>query len=263
MELDITQALKDAENALRDFIVSILGESFGDAWEEQCGVSPERLAKWHERKAVEEKQQVSGVVEERLIYYAEFYDLQTILKKHWNLFAAALGEWKTMDVWLTMLNGLRNPDAHRRELLPHQKHLAIGISGEIRTRIVRFRSQQETADNYFPRIESVRDNYGNLLIATADKILFTKTILRPGDVVDFVITASDPLEEQLMYSLDSQSELLVNWQSDNMLSFRVEAQHIDRSFQIILCIKSQRTHHANSRAKMDDMVMFFYTVLPA
>ena len=69
-------------------------------------------------------------MEERLIYYADFYDLKTILKKNWDTsFADALGDWKTFDVWLTELEKLRDPDAHRRELLPHQKSLIIGISG--------------------------------------------------------------------------------------------------------------------------------------
>ena len=44
-----------------------------------------------------------------------------------------MGEWKTMEVWLDELEKLRNPDAHRRELLPHQKQLAAGIAGETGT----------------------------------------------------------------------------------------------------------------------------------
>ena len=33
-----------------------------------------------------------------------------------------------MEVWLNELEALRDADAHRRELLPHQKHLALGRS---------------------------------------------------------------------------------------------------------------------------------------
>ena len=67
-----------------------------------------------------------------------------------------------MDVWLSELEKLRDPEARRRELLPHQKHLAIGISGEIRNRLIRYRSKQETSEDYYPRIESVRDSLGNI-----------------------------------------------------------------------------------------------------
>jgi hypothetical protein len=77
---DITQALRDTENSLRDFIAVVLRAKLGESWLENCGISSERLEKWKERKAEEEKRQESGVVEQRLIYYADFYDLRTILK---------------------------------------------------------------------------------------------------------------------------------------------------------------------------------------
>jgi hypothetical protein len=37
-----------------------------------------------------------------------------------------------MKVRLSVLERLRDPDAHRRESLAHQKHMALGIEGEIR-----------------------------------------------------------------------------------------------------------------------------------
>lgn len=160
--MDLTQALKDTENSLRDFIASILRSKFGDEWINKCGVSEDRIEKWKSRKVDEEKRQETGVVEERLLYYADFYDLKNILKKHWNEFTVALGDLKTMEVWLSELEKLRDPDAHRRELLPHQKHLALGIAGEIRTRMIKFRSKQETSEDVFPRIESIRDSLGNI-----------------------------------------------------------------------------------------------------
>ena len=200
---DISQALRDAENALRDFIASELSRLFGASWEDGSGVSPERLAKWRERKAVEAKRQESGVVDERLIYYADFYDLRTILKKHWSeVFSSALGDWKTIDVYLAELEKLRDPDAHRRELLPHQKQLALGISGEIRTRIVRYRSKRDTSDDVFPRIESARDSLGNMWIPDNSGLdVWTKMTLRVGDQVQFVVTARDPEDAPLEYSM--------------------------------------------------------------
>ena len=101
--MDITQALKDTENALRDFIGFILQQKMGTEWIDKSGISNERIEKWKQRKESEEKRQEAGVVEERLIYYADFFDLRTILQKHWQDFAPALGDWKTMDVWLNEL----------------------------------------------------------------------------------------------------------------------------------------------------------------
>lgn len=263
--MDVTQSLKDAENALRDFIAAVLIAKHGQSWVDHTGVSPDRLAKWTERKETEAKRQQAGVVEERILYYADFYDLGTILKKNWGDFAPALGEWKSMEVWLKELERLRDPDAHRRELLPHQKHLILGISGEIRNRIVRYRNKQETADDFFPRIESARDSLGNIWTPEGPSSLgvVTETILRPGDVIDFVVTATDPLGEELSYGLivvDVRTPYNVKWQSNGSLSVRIEESHISTTFVIELKVKSPRTYHASSDC--DDSVNFIYKVLP-
>jgi hypothetical protein len=258
MEIDVTQALKDTENALRDFISSVLFKKFGDKWIEKCGVTSERIERWQERKAVEKKRQIFGVVEERLIYYADFYDLKTILKKHWaEEFAEPLGDWKTFKVWLEELGRLRDPDAHRRELLPHQKNLAIGISGEIRTRLVRYRSKQETSEDYYPRIESVRDNFGNIWTDESSRTIYTKTILRPNDIIDYVITASDPMDEDLEYGISLGGDI---WQTGNTFSVIITEDHVKNNLCIGVFIRSLRKYHAHGF--YDDFVYFFYDVLP-
>jgi len=263
MEVDVTQALKDAENSLRDFISSILGRKLGANWASNCGVSSERVQIWQARKAEEEKRQKFGTVEERLIYYADFYDLKTILKKNWGgEFSEAFGDWKTMEVWLDELGRLRDPDAHRRELLPHQKHLAAGIVGEIRTRIVRYRSKQETSEDYFSRIESARDNFGNIFPSGTGLSVFTKTILRPNDVIEFVITASDPYDAQLEYGIRAEElNHNISWQKENSFSVKITEDCIKDSYHIGLYIISPRKHHAIGHC--DDNVQFIYTVLPS
>jgi hypothetical protein len=260
-DIDITQALKDTENSLRDFIAVTLAESFGESWPQKCGVSSDRVKKWEERKADEAKRQEAGTVEPRLLYYADFYDLPVILKKHWEKFSPALGDFKTMEVFLTELGRLRDPDAHRRELLPHQKHLAAGIAGEIRTRLIRYRSKMETSEDYFPRIEVVRDSLGNIAIASGEKkYVMTKSILRPGDTIDFVVTAVDPLGEPLSYALESTG-LRTEWQHQNSLSLKIGNAHISKSCVVRIFIRSHRDYHAVDW-KSDDFAEFYYTVLP-
>lgn len=261
-ELNTTQALKDAENALRDFIAATLQARLGTNWIAQCGVSPERLQRWEERKATEAKRQISGVVDERLIYYADFYDLRTILKKHWEAnFSEVFGEWKTMEVYLNELERLRDPDAHRRELLPHQQHLAIGIAGEIRARLVRYRSKQDTAEDYFPRIESARDNLGNILVAGMGRSRDTGLTLRSGDTLEFVVTATDPMGQELEYLVLPIPGRRRGWQTSNILSFTVTDAQIAKKFTVALCIRSPRPYHAHEG--FDDQRQFIYTVLPA
>ncbi|MGB2990758.1 MAG: Swt1 family HEPN domain-containing protein [Candidatus Zixiibacteriota bacterium] len=262
--VDISQVLRDAENALRDFIAFKLQKSIGDSWIERCGVSPARIEKWKERKEIEEKKQVAGVVEERLIYYADFYDLTTILKHRWpEDFSEVFGKWKEMEVWLSTLEDLRNPEAHRRELLPHQKQLAAGIAGDIRTRIVRYRSKDVGVDNYFARIESARDNHGNLFTAGESGSVNTGIVLHPGEDLEFIITASDPYGQKLQYGLLAGSGL--RWQDSNEFALKITADHIGREFTVIFYIRSERDYHAHRFGQWgcDDFVVFTYTVLPS
>ena len=179
---DPTQALRNTENAIRDFIAQVLESELGADWIERCGVTRERIKKWRERKASEDQCLATGALDERLLYYADFYDIQTILRKHWTHFAPALGDWKTFEVWWSELEKLRDSDAHRRQLLPHQRNLVLGIAGEIGASLVRYRSKAETSEDYYPRIESVHESLGHLWTpASGAKQVETGAKLRPGD----------------------------------------------------------------------------------
>jgi Swt1-like HEPN len=258
--MDVTQALKDAEYALRDFIASVLSKSIGSDWVDSCGVSEDRVKKWKVRKEAESKRQEAGVVEERLLYYADFYDLKTILKKHWSgEFSASLGDWKTMEVWLSELEKLRDPAAHRRELLPHQKHLVLGISGEIRNRLVRYRSKQESTEDYYPRIESARDSLGNIWIAEDLATKIIKHPLRVDDVLDFVVTARDPQDAELEFGIGVNGMYPLSWQNGNAFSVRVEEKHRPK-LTVNLYIRSPRKYHEADF--FDDIVQFIYAILP-
>jgi hypothetical protein len=208
---------------------------------------------------VEEKKHKFGTVEERLMYYADFYDLKTILHKNWEgEFKNALGNWKNMEFLLDELGRFRDPNAHRRELLPH-KHLALGIAGEIRTRLVRYRSKQETNEDYYPRIESARDNLGNIWTEGILKWITTETILRPGDILDLIITANDPMDEELEYGI-AIDHLETDWQNKGTFSIKITEKLIQRILVITLRIRSPRKYHAYRT--YDDSVDFIYEVLP-
>jgi hypothetical protein len=255
------------------------------------------VAQWKERKATEEKRQESGVADERLIYYANFYDLKPILLKNWPLFADALGDRKSIKVWLDTLERYRDPDAHRRELLPHQKHMILGIEGEIRGRLVRYRSKQETATDYFPRIESVRDNLGNIwtpdrlglsevlrraksivsilggdvqqdppdrdreseVVSRETGTLQTGMTLRPGDKVEFVVTARDPLDDPLEYGMRIPGGDF-QWQSDGNFVWQVTEAHVRELLIVDFEIRSPRPFHASGAT--DHHVEISYIVLP-
>lgn len=258
---DTNDALRSAENALRDFIEEVLREEFGDSWVDKCGVTPERVDRWNERREEERRRLRGSGVEERLLYYADFYDIPTILKKNWQLFEPCFGDWKTMEVYLNKLEDFRNPDAHKRELFPYQADLISGISGEIRSKITFYRSQKAPPDQYFPRIEYVRDSLGNLATSSQQHV-DTGRILRPGDEVTFVVKAWDPKGDSYESELfiGSYAHRVVEYTKDTTLRWQVTERNIGVRVLAYISIRSLRPYHA--QGNYDDLVCFVYQVLP-
>src|SRR5687767_11292753 len=111
--MDLTDALRYSENALRDFIAATFRNLHGEGWELKGVIQPRMIKKWDDERQRETSKQASGVVEPRLIYYADFHHVVTIVEDHWVLFGPALGtDWPTMRVWLDALRSVRNQEAH-------------------------------------------------------------------------------------------------------------------------------------------------------
>jgi len=262
MELtDVTQFLKDAENSLRDFIATILQQNLGSNWIEVCGISNDRVLIWRGRRETEAKRQASGAIEPRLLYYADFYDLPTILKKNWDLFEQIFGKWRRFEIFLDELQRFRDPDAHRRELLPHQKYLIIGIAGEIRNSIVRYRSKMETSEDYYPRFETVRDSLGNVFVPNGEsRMLVTGLRLRAGDRIELVATATDPLGDPLEYAVRKLGSSQFVWQKNGTFSMIFDENDVRKKFDVQIAVRSPRKFHAFT--EYDDLVGFRYELLP-
>lgn len=258
VDMNESQALKDVENSLRDFISLILWNKHKENWIQNCGITQKRIEQWEAKKVEDAKKLQSGITEERLIYYSDFYDLVTIIEKNWETdFKIVFADLATFRVFFKQLENFRNPDAHRRELLTHQKHLIIGIAGEIRNRMVAYRSKMETDDDIFPRIESIRDNYGNIWIPSKEFYVNTETLLHPGDVLEFIITATDPLGGKLFYGL---GDIYAKWQESNIIAITIGEEHIGRPKGFNVSIKSERNYHA--KPGYDDAVFFAYPIRP-
>lgn len=218
------------------------------------------------RKTDAEEKQL-GRTDPRIIYYSDFYDLQTLIKKNWNNgLSEVFGKQREIEVLLDILEEIRNPDAHRRELLPHQKNLAIGISGRIRTTITEYFSRMETGDSYYPRIECVQDTFGNSWTLGDQTLLVTGRRLRPGDVIEFSVSATDPLGEALEFAFVAVSiPLTYEWKESGDFSIVLDSSHVQNALSIQIAIRSKREFHAGIDivfGKVDDVVKFVYEVLP-
>ena len=79
---------------MRSLIEDVLDTEHGGAWHSNLGVTPERIANWEERRTEAEKRAVGGAVEQRILFYADFTDLLTVITKptNWPLFKPCFRE---------------------------------------------------------------------------------------------------------------------------------------------------------------------------
>jgi hypothetical protein len=189
----IAEVITAGENALRELIMTILG---GDPdWITHSGLTAERLASADGRRVEARKKKAdTGVVDDRLLYYTELYDLETIITKQWERFAACLGDKATFTSDMKRLSVFRNDQMHGRELLPHEEAMARGICGEFRNRLTILRSQRGPDREYYARIEQVSDSFGSTAGGSGSKagMIQTNMTLRPGESVTFRLAAWDP-----------------------------------------------------------------------
>lgn len=260
--MDYSQALKDAENALRDFIDFVMTREYGSSWYAHAGLSHDRISACEVRQNVERSKSGTVVVDERLTYYMNFEDLKTIVDRNWDgEFRKAFGNKRRFDAYWDILADYRNPDAHRRELLPHQKALVEGLSGEVRTMITRYRSQLDELAGFFPRFESVRDNLGNIWVAgNCSKVIDANMVLRPGDVLELCATASDPFDCDLEYAFNLEYGVPHNWSTESSRTIKVADENIGMNVYMVAHLRSIRAYHASHWS--DDEVSFRYQVLP-
>jgi len=260
---DVGDSLVAAENALRDLIESVLGGTAD--WIRSSGLSVDRLGRIEARRQEETASRGRGVakVEDRVLYYAGLYGLQTSIEKNWPKCASCLGDKRAFTAMFDRLEDFRNPEAHGRELLPFERHLAIGISGEIRNRVAIYRSGYGPTKEYFPHIESIRDQFGHVVSGSAQgqELESTGIILHPGDEVVFELRAWDPGAVPFrwqfgIYPFVNEDIAL----EDGMFRWHVEDTHIGDSVRPAFVLVSERPYHRSG--SHDDLAMFSYRVLP-
>jgi hypothetical protein len=258
-----SDAINAAEIALRDLIEEVLSETFGEKWIEQCG-TPEKIEKWRERKVEEAKKRDGTTTEERLLSYSDFTDLAPVIKKHWELFKPCLGDRKTFDVYMNRLEEFRNAPMHSRALAPFEGALAEGMAGEIRNKVTLYRSGLDLADRHFPRIEYVRDSFGNAPTSgRATDMLLSELTLYPGDEVSFECSGWDPRDGLLTWTMEvlaGDQPIVEQHGPQASFTWRVTEANIGASTFVQVRLLSDRPWHRE--ADSDDARRFVYRVLP-
>ncbi|HEX8081561.1 MAG TPA: Swt1 family HEPN domain-containing protein [Jatrophihabitans sp.] len=193
--LSADEALETLETGLRLVIKEVVGED----WVSQVK-DAESLAG---RVTTEEHQRDGVITSTDPIDYTMFYQLLGMIKSNWQKFQPVFLDQKRFEVWMKEADHVRNAIAHQRPLVNHEQDLISGISLQIRNLITLFRTRQMSSNEYYPVIESARDNFGRDGHSD-DDIIYTKVKgdappirIDVGQTVIVTCVGSDPRERDL------------------------------------------------------------------
>ncbi len=129
----VKDCINDTEQQLRDLITTTLSRKYGPDWEYSSPVWNDEIRKeLEERRRQDQGGRPYQIVSQRLLDYTDLIDLQNVIERHWDLFANVFKSKERIMHRLNDLRPLRNPEMHGRpNILPHQKHLCLGICGDI------------------------------------------------------------------------------------------------------------------------------------
>ena len=256
--MDVTRLLYDTENNLRSYIDLVFLQEHGHDWHVPLKVPKNRVKNWEASRISNEVGYNELKGKERLFQYAPFDDVIWILQKNWNgTFQQTFGELKSLEAYLRILKEHRDPESRRRELMTYQKHLIMGITGEINAKITKARSMFDLGKPGFPRINSVKDSYGNLWSPGMPKRVKTNISLQIGDVIEFNVSATDPENEELFYRIQNSK-----WQSNNVIFHTVLSKMLGLGKVLNITIKNAKRQRAYPSG-YDDRISFEYDVIPS
>lgn len=238
------------ENTLRKLIISLIGDSDNANYK----VSANRLEIWKNKREIERKRFKGVLKENRIIYYSDFHDLETIIDKNWNMFEKILGKKKRFQVFFKEMEKFRNPTHHGRNLNTTEINLLKGITSDLKNTITIYHNKNEMKEDYFIKINNVSDNLGNSLSVSNQK----KITLRDGDEYELIIEANDPKDREIHYSLSLNSKKILGPQLSNRFNFVFTKDMVNKHFVIIIKAKTpSEIDYENS-----DEFIIIYHVLP-
>lgn len=263
--MEATASIAVIEVDLRRLVDAVFTLANGANWREQH-FDVETIAKLNARFEEERKRRMPVKVPEDLLAYTHLYELRTLIEGHWQNFASALGEKREFSVLMGKVDDFRNAPAHSRELLPHEKVLLEGISGEIRTKVTLYLSEQSIDSMHYPVIESIRDSFGNVPHhSLADSLIdsaYTNIHLQVGQIVNFEGRAWDPQGRELTWEWGvafGKGDGTATG-NDVTISWTVSEEDVGRSCHFLIQVTSTGPYHRFS--SYDHRITFTYTVDP-
>jgi hypothetical protein len=151
---------------------------------------------------------------------------------------------------------------HGRDLLPFERQLAAGIGGDIRNRITIYRSGRGPSQEYFSRVEYVRDSFGRTAYGegstrTDDPPIIT---VHPGELVTFDMHAWAPDNAPYTWRIIFDGPPTAVTIDDDTFQWHVGEEHIREEQGVTFYLLSDRRYQR--RTTYDDAVTLHFRVLP-
>lgn len=245
--IDVNEELKKLEQALRDVIVFALNLKYGTNWIDNLKITDERKNIWKQKMEEEAKRLKGNIIDNRIIYYSDFYDLVSIIDKHWNdTFKEIFDDKKQIEVFLDIISTYRVPIAHNRELLNHQKNLLAGISGMIRNSIAEYKANKDNEDNYYPKFQSIIINGMDIITPNGSIQLFNKKY-HVGDEIEIIVNVIAPPDIKIEFAIcmSNENNFKFNdkdFSKNNRKIFKLDRENIPCT-KIHIAVKSNQDYH--------------------
>jgi hypothetical protein len=240
--------INEYENLLRDIIIGKLGLDTS-----KYKVSPERIEIWHSKKIIEDKRKI-GIKENRLIFYSDFYDLETIIVKNWESFLPIFHNKKRFEIFFEEIEKLRNSVAHGRSLLKSQELLLQGILEDHKNLRTIYHNKNEMKDDYFIRINKVSDNLGNIWTTS---INVNDKLIRVDDTYEILVEAIDPKNREIEYEIIFMSGSFSIVQKENRFNFTIPKELINEKIMLMIYARTP-----NAEYKNETHFQILHTILP-
>ncbi|MBN2788031.1 MAG: hypothetical protein JXQ69_06885 [Paludibacteraceae bacterium] len=241
------------ENTLRRLINQVIGSKD----ESNFKVTEERILKWKEKRETEKKKYNGVLLEDRIIYYSDFYDLETIIIKNWDLFSPILINKKRFEIFFSEIEDYRNTFAHGRSLMLSQELLIEGITKDLKNLITIYYNRNKMKEDFFIEIIKISDSLGNIW---RDKIEpQTEPILRVGDDYEVLVEANDPKDRAIEYKIfkcggEGHFEII---QESSRFVFRITEELIGRHVSFLVIAFTPDSEYENS-----DSILISMSIIP-
>ncbi|MGM8361449.1 hypothetical protein ACSV4D_06005 [Flavobacterium sp. ARAG 55.4] len=237
--------INEYENTLRRLIINILGG--GDKDVGKYKVTENRINQWIEKRNIEQKKNNGILFENRIIFYSDFYDLQTIIDKNWESFLPVLNDKKRWLVFFQEVEKYRNTIAHGRQLIKSQENLLSGIVMDLKNTITIFHNKNNMKEDFFIEIVRITDNLGN---SWGKSILerSERPILREGDEYEINIEANDPKDREIEYCLSALGSDFLLVQKSNKFRFVITPNLIGSFVNILVHVRTPESDYKNEHA---------------